>query len=272
MPYTDPKKRGESDRARYKKKREQELLALGLDPSILSEGRSRVLTKPRSDTSIPAHLILEMAPRPGETKSDHKKRRDRLRQNYYNSLISPEERLKRNEKSRSDYIQNHEQVRLARNLAYAQEPERFREYNLRYFLKNKEKRLLKLKDWARKNPDRYKAALRKWAKENPEVFNASTARCRAQILRASPEWVDWIAIRKIYAKSANHNRTHPDDKWQVDHIIPLNNPDVCGLHVVTNLRIIPILENQRKGNRVNFELLEIEQMDFLRLNGLAKPT
>ena len=36
----------------------------------------------------------------------------------------------------------------------------------------------------------------------------------------------------------------------VDHIIPINHPLICGLHVETNLQVLPAAENSRKGNRL----------------------
>ena len=38
--------------------------------------------------------------------------------------------------------------------------------------------------------------------------------------------------------------------WHVDHMIPLQNPDVCGLHVWNNFQCIPSTMNLSKGNKL----------------------
>ena len=38
-------------------------------------------------------------------------------------------------------------------------------------------------------------------------------------------------------------------KWHVDHIVPLNHKEACGLHNAFNLQVVPALWNIRKKNR-----------------------
>jgi hypothetical protein len=71
----------------------------------------------------------------------------------------------------------------------------------------------------------------------------------ARIL-ATPPWADFKAIREVY-KQADRLSALTGVKHHVDHIVPLNHPLVCGLHVDWNLRAIPAGPNMSKGNDWN---------------------
>lgn len=86
---------------------------------------------------------------------------------------------------------------------------------------------------------------------NKEQYKANVANRRAKKLQATPPWADLEAIRQIY-------RLCPPGH-HVDHIVPLQGKDVCGLHVPCNLQYLPAEENIRKGNRLREEDLRLIQ-------------
>lgn len=70
---------------------------------------------------------------------------------------------------------------------------------------------------------------------------------RAEALGACPPWQSLAELRSVYVR-AKEKCIETGVYHHVDHIIPLNHPLVCGLHVVANLQIIPATDNVRKGN------------------------
>lgn len=67
-------------------------------------------------------------------------------------------------------------------------------------------------------------------------------RGKAQTKRALPKWADSAAIRTFYEAAYVLS-------LEVDHIVPLRSPLVCGLHVEHNLQLLTRQENAAKGNR-----------------------
>lgn len=89
------------------------------------------------------------------------------------------------------------------------------------------------------------------AERNSELERASqgknaayAAKHRAKLLNAIPTWADLRAIERLYTEAA-------ESGMHVDHIYPLQGKIVCGLHVANNLRLLPPLENLKKGNRLD---------------------
>jgi hypothetical protein len=77
---------------------------------------------------------------------------------------------------------------------------------------------------------------------------ARRAKARAARLARTPPWADLVAIRDIY-EIAVRRTAETGELHEVDHIIPLQGRIVSGLHVETNLRVIPWRENRAKSNQ-----------------------
>lgn len=89
---------------------------------------------------------------------------------------------------------------------------------------------------------------RAWARANPAKRNAKTARYKARKLQATVAWANKFFIEEIY-DLARRRTASTGFKWHVDHIVPLQSKNVCGLHVENNLRVIPAVSNLSKHNR-----------------------
>lgn len=99
------------------------------------------------------------------------------------------------------------------------------------------------KKYYAKNKDKYKKVRHEHYKNNIGYYNAKCAKRRATKLNATPEWVDTKELNCIYEIAKERSLV-------VDHIIPLQHPDVCGLHVPANLRCISQEWNNWKSNKL----------------------
>ena len=75
-----------------------------------------------------------------------------------------------------------------------------------------------------------------------------SAKRHADKLRRTPPWADTKAISAIYEQAQTLTEL-TGIPHHVDHVIPLRGKLVSGLHVETNLRVIPSHENQKKWNK-----------------------
>jgi hypothetical protein len=122
----------------------------------------------------------------------------------------------------------------------------------RYRKKNPDAGRVALYEWRKKNPDRMRSINARYSERHPEQRRAnvhrSTAKRKAQKLRAMPTWADQGAINEVYKMARIATRT-TGQRHHVDHIVPLISKIVCGLHVHANLQILSESENTSKSNR-----------------------
>ena len=97
-------------------------------------------------------------------------------------------------------------------------------------------------------PEKQRAWSKGWRRAHPEGVNAQAAKHRAGLFRRSPVWADREKIKEMYAKAAAMSGM-TGGPWHVDHVIPLRGRLVSGLHVHSNLQLLPGVENARKHNR-----------------------
>ena len=101
-----------------------------------------------------------------------------------------------------------------------------------------------------KDKERRIAAVRKWQKANPDKANSISANRRARKLQATPDWLskDDLALIDWTYHCAKVAESKFGESYHVDHIVPLQGKDVCGLHVPWNLQVITAKENLSKSN------------------------
>lgn len=98
------------------------------------------------------------------------------------------------------------------------------------------------------NVEKYSARKRDYYSRNPHKKREATSRYLASKKSAVPAWADHEQIENLF-KIAHELTQATGVDHHVDHIVPLQSRFVCGLHVESNLRVIPARENMSKGNR-----------------------
>ena len=100
------------------------------------------------------------------------------------------------------------------------------------------------------NRDFLLAQQKEYSRKNPDKNRAKEARRRASKLNATPSWLtdeQKAHINRTY-KLAQMMQDITGDKYHVDHIVPLQGKDVCGLHVPQNLQVLRADLNLSKSN------------------------
>ena len=142
------------------------------------------------------------------------------------------------------YLKNKDRLSSRYAIYRAEHKEEIKEYNKLYRLRNAAKVKISRDAWRLQN----KGWKKEWDKNNLHLHRANTARRKATKEKATPKWANEFFIGETYRLAALRSKL-TGIAWEVDHVVPLRSKTVCGLHVENNLRVVPAVENQRKGNR-----------------------
>ena len=102
-------------------------------------------------------------------------------------------------------------------------------------------------DWLEKR----RVKINKWKQDNPHKVRADTVKRRTAKMKRTPAWLtedDLWLIEQAYELAALRTKMF-GFSWHVDHVIPLQGDVVSGLHVPTNLQVIPWMQNISKANK-----------------------
>lgn len=207
----------------------------------------------------------------GESKSEsefykHKTGRDGLHPHCKSCFLASQKRYREEnaelvrEQKRAERLRNAGAKRARDKAYYEANKERERAKRREWYSKNADLVKAKVRDWQEANPDRTKANRRASKARNVDSIRAEyernkhqyfdrAAKRRVKVKEVTPSWSDEAQVRQIYKTCQNLNRMFPMLEFHVDHVVPLVNDAVCGLHSHTNLQILVGEENLSKGNR-----------------------
>lgn len=140
-----------------------------------------------------------------------------------------------------------ERYRQLRRAHYERNVEAEKTAALTYYRANRDARMRAHAEYMVANAER----MAQYRRDSASDCNARTAKRRAALLRRTPAWLtedDFEAMHAKYVEAARL-RAATGLSFHVDHEIPLQGENVCGLHVPSNLRVLYAPVNLSKGNR-----------------------
>lgn len=114
--------------------------------------------------------------------------------------------------------------------------------------KRKEEKLAYGRAWRQDNQQR----VRTYRSTNAGLYAYHAACRRKRVKQATPIWAELDDIKQLYI-IANQLYLVQGVSYEVDHIIPLAHPLVCGLHCLANLCILTEADNRSKRNTYNID-------------------
>lgn len=120
----------------------------------------------------------------------------------------------------------------------------------KYYEKHTENRA-RLSKYYEDNHEKEKAARREHYQKNKSTYLFNFYKREERLKEATPNWLTNLMLSEI--KELYKQRQKLSEltgvEYHVDHIVPIQGKDVCGLHVPWNLQIITAEENLKKSNK-----------------------
>ena len=101
------------------------------------------------------------------------------------------------------------------------------------------------------NHENEKELRKKYYRNNLTKYFVNKAKRRARLLNATPKWYDdfdSFVLSEMYSL-CKLRESLLNIPFEIDHVIPLQGKNVCGLHWHKNWTVISKFENRSKGNK-----------------------
>ena len=164
------------------------------------------------------------------------------KKNRKRDLANAQKRRANNPEKHKQYQKNHyynpeniERIIELRKINYERNREKILKANKKYRKKNREKVKEYHKNYRLNNLGKYTAKSRKYTLQKQQ----------AMLRSLTDEQIKEIESFYIIAQELTTKSGIPH---QVDHIIPLQGKNICGLHVPWNLQVITASANRKKSN------------------------
>lgn len=147
---------------------------------------------------------------------------------------------------------NIDKVKGRRKAYREKNKEKLKEQQRHIYNENRKQRLEYAKARYQENKEIIKARVKNYTVKNRDKTNAVKAKYRASKYNATPKWLTKQHLEEIkfFYKEAKKLTDATGELYQVDHIVPLQGNEVCGLHVPWNLQILTKSENISKFNKL----------------------
>lgn len=144
-------------------------------------------------------------------------------------------------KQRSGYLENYRE----------QNKEVLRQKQRESWLKNKDTHNTKQREYYQENRETLRQKGKLHYEENKSTYLYYSKKRKLLIAKAMPKWLTkemQESLKSFYIEAKKLSLLE-GISYHVDHIVPLNGANVCGLHVPWNLQIITAQENLKKSNK-----------------------
>lgn len=153
------------------------------------------------------------------------------------------------------------------------EPEKARDAKIAHYQENREKVRAKQADYRRLNPEKLIASRKRYYESNKAIFMTRSQERKASKRRAIPIW--YGEFDRMVCREANRlkdlRKAVTGFDWHVDHMIPLRGKAASGLHVGSNLQVIPATMNLAKSDRMILTQPG-EWISFVASGSISKPS